>query len=67
MTLEESDFWLGTRTGAGGTATLGYSLLVAVHASMENRTFFMKYLSWTYSKIVVGYDIYKKYKRIPIK
>ena len=37
MTLRASGNWLGTRTGAGGTATLLF--LVAPNCSMENRSY----------------------------
>ena len=36
-TLGVSGIWLGTRTGAGGTATLTESFLAAAHGSMDNR------------------------------
>ena len=36
-TLEASGLWLGTRRGAGDTATLTKGFLVAVHGSMDNR------------------------------
>ena len=36
-TLGASGLWLGTRTGAGGTATLTESFLAAVHGSMDSR------------------------------
>ena len=37
MTLGVSGLWLGTRTGARGTATLAYTFLSAVHGSMDGR------------------------------
>ena len=39
-TVGASGHWLGTRTGAGGTATLAYgnSFLTAAHGSMNNRS-----------------------------
>ena len=36
-TLGTSGLWLGTRTGAGGTATLTKSYLAAAYVSMDNR------------------------------
>ena len=38
VTLGTSDLWLGTRTGAGGTATLAQNFhLSAAYSSMDNR------------------------------
>ena len=37
VTLGASDLWLAIRTGAGGTATLAYSLYGWAHGSMNSR------------------------------
>jgi hypothetical protein len=37
-TLGTSGLWLGTQTGAGGTATITKRFLAAAHGSMDSRT-----------------------------
>ena len=43
-TLEASDIWLGTWTGAGGTATLAEAILAAAHGSMDNKSNHFKFI-----------------------
>ena len=37
LTLGASGLWTGTRTVAGGAATLVYAFLAAAHGSMDSR------------------------------
>ena len=44
VTLGTSGLWLGILTRAGGTATLSYSFLAAVHGSMDSKI--LGYMFW---------------------